>query len=97
MTRVRRFLIVLSASACGLLAWAGSASAELLLGANGAGNRPANLLVLDPSTGGVIRTVGPIGYGVTGLSIDPKTGTLYGVTGRNDDPGTAPNPGALIK
>jgi hypothetical protein len=96
VNRVRRYLIVLFASACGLLACAGSASAELLYGANGAGNRPADLLILDPSTGGVLRTVGPIGYGVTGLAIDPTTGTLYGVTGRSNDPGTAPSPHSLI-
>jgi hypothetical protein len=96
VNRARRCLIVLLASACGLLACAGSASADLLYGANGAGNRPADLLVLDPSTGAVIRTVGPIGFGVTGLAIDPTTGTLYGVTGRSNDPGTAPSPHSLI-
>jgi hypothetical protein len=97
MTRVHRFLILLSASACGLLALAGSASADLLLGANGAGNNPSNLVVLDPSTGSVIRTVGPIGFGVTGLAIDPTTGTLYGATGRNTGAGTGPNPVSLIR
>jgi DNA-binding beta-propeller fold protein YncE len=97
MTRIRRLLIVLSASACGLMAFAGSASADLLLGANGAGNNPSNLVVLDPSTGSVIRTVGPIGFGVTGLAIDPTTGTLYGATGRNTGAGTGPNPVSLIR
>jgi hypothetical protein len=96
LNRVQRCLVVLTAFVCGLLASAGSASAELLYGANGAGNRPADLLVLDPSTGAVIRSVGPIGFGVTGLAIDPATGTLYGSTGRANDAGTAPNPGFLI-
>lgn len=75
---------------------AGTASAELLYGANGAGNRPSDLLILDPSTGAVIKTVGPTGFGVTGLAIDPTTGTLYGVTGLNAAPDRAPSPGALI-
>ena len=88
--------MVLFASSCGLLACAGTASADLLYGADGAGNRPSNLLILDPSSGTVLRTVGPIGFGVTGLAIDPTTGTLYGTTGRANDPGTAPNPGSLI-
>jgi hypothetical protein len=96
MTRVRSCLVALIVSTAALWGLAGSASAELLLGANGAGNRPSDLLVLNPSTGGVIRTVGPIGYGVTGLSIDPKTGVLYGVTGLATGAGSAPSPGALI-
>jgi hypothetical protein len=96
VNHVRRCLIVLFASTCGLLACAGSASADLLYGADGAGNHPANLLVLDPSTGAVVKTVGPIGFGVTGLAIDPMTGTLYGVTGLSTKPGAAPSPGALI-
>jgi hypothetical protein len=96
MNAAHRCLVALAVSACGLLASAGSASADLFYGANGAGNRPADLLILDPSSGAVLRTVGPIGYGVTGLAIDPTTGILYGVTGRNADPGTAPNPGSLI-
>lgn len=87
MTRVRRILIVLSASACGLLACAGSASADLLYAADGAGGHLSNLYILNPSTGAVIRTVGPIGHAVTGLAIDPATGTLYGVTGRSTDGG----------
>jgi hypothetical protein len=96
MTRARRLLIVLSVATCGLLGFAGSASADLLYGANGAGNNPSNLFILDPNTGQVLRTIGPIGFGVTGLAIDPTTGTLYGSTGRNNDPGAGPNPGSLI-
>jgi hypothetical protein len=96
VNRVRRCLIALSASTCGLLALTGSASAELLYGTDGAGNNPSNLYILNPSNGGVVRTVGPIGFGVTGLAIDPTTGTLYGTTGRNTGPGTGPNPVSLI-
>jgi hypothetical protein len=96
VNRVGKCLVVLMASAGLMLASAGSASADLLYGANGAGNRPADLLILDPASGAVIRTVGPIGFGVTGLAIDPGTGTLYGVTGLNSNPGTAPDFGSLI-
>ena len=51
MTRVRRCLVALIASTAALCGLAGSASAELLLGANGAGNRAADLVVLNPATG----------------------------------------------
>jgi hypothetical protein len=43
----------------------------------------------------VVKTVGRIGFAVTGLAIDPTTGTLYGATGRSTS-GGAPNPGSLI-
>jgi hypothetical protein len=96
VNRFRRCLVVLFASTCGLLAATGSASAELLYGTDGAGNNPSNLYILNPSNGSVVRTVGPIGFGVTGLAIDPTTGTLYGTTGRNTGPGTGPSPGSLV-
>jgi hypothetical protein len=96
MTRVRRFLIVLSVSACSLLACAGSASADLLYAADGGGGHFSALYVLNPDTGAVVRTVGPIGFAVTGLAIDPSTGTLYGTTGLSNKE-NAPNPGSLIR
>ena len=97
MTRRLHFLAALVASCCALLAFASLGSAQsLFYGADGAGNNPSNLFILNPSNGGVVRTVGPIGFGVTGLAIDPTTGTLYGATGRNTGPGTGPNPGSLI-
>jgi hypothetical protein len=96
MNRVRSCLFVLAASVCGLLATAGSASADLLYATNGAGNNPSNLYILNPTNGTIVRTVGPIGFGVTGLAIDPTTGTLYGTTGRNTGAGTGPNPVSLI-
>jgi Ca2+-binding RTX toxin-like protein len=76
------------ASCCALLAFASFASAqERLLAADGANGSSANLYVLNPASGAVLQTIGPIGFAVTGLAIDPITGTLYGVTGReNDDP-----------
>jgi hypothetical protein len=96
LSRVRKYLVVLAISVCGLLASAGTASAQLLYGANGAGGNLSTLFVLDPNTGAAVKAVGPIGFAVTGLAIDPKTGTLYGTTGRQASSGQ-PNPGSLIK
>jgi hypothetical protein len=97
LNRVRKCLVVLAASVCGLLASAATASgAQLLYAADGAGGNVSNLYILNPDTGAVVRTVGPIGFAVTGLAIDPATGTLYGSTGRQASTGQ-PNPGSLIK
>jgi hypothetical protein len=86
MNRTVRFLAALVASCCALLAFASLSSAQqVLYGADGAGGDPSNLLLLDPSSGSVLQTGGPIGFAVTGLALDPSTGTLYGVTG-NEDP-----------
>ncbi|MCI0457349.1 MAG: DUF4394 domain-containing protein [Gemmataceae bacterium] len=65
-----------------LLAWPGRAQGDLVLyGADGSGGNPSNLYIINPATGAVQQTVGPIGFGVTGLAFDPTTGTLYGSTG----------------
>jgi DNA-binding beta-propeller fold protein YncE len=93
--------LVWSLLSLGLLAGlAGRAGAEILYGADGQNGNPAtNLYVLDPGTGGVIRTVGPIGFAVTGMSFSPATGVLYGVTapkgnGRRELITINPNTGA---
>jgi hypothetical protein len=90
----RRFFAALTVSCSALLALASLASAqERLYGADGAGGNPAtNLYLVNPANGAVLQTLGPVGFGVTGLAVDPATGTLYGVTGGND----ANNPGFLI-
>jgi hypothetical protein len=95
MSRVRRCVVALFTSVCGLLALATSASADLLYASDGGGGNPSNLLILNPDTGAVVKSVGPIGFAVTGLAIDPTTGTLYGVTGQSTKLG-APNPASLI-
>jgi hypothetical protein len=85
-------LIVLALLACLVLvpaAWAG----EILYAADGGGGHLANLYVMDPTTGAIVLTVGPIGFAVTGLAIDPVTGVLYGSTGQH-----SPNaPNSLIR
>jgi DNA-binding beta-propeller fold protein YncE len=90
----RRFFVALTVSCSALLALASFASAqERLYGADGAGGNPAtNLYLINPANGAVLQTLGPVGFGVTGLAVDPATGTLYGVTGGADDN----NPGFLI-
>ena len=68
----------------------------VLYGANGAGgNNAAVLVTLNPATGAVLSTIGPIGMPVTGLAVHPTTGVLYGTTGNG---GGAPvNPNSLIR
>lgn len=41
------------------------------------------LYELNPATGAVARTIGPIGKPLSGLSVDPRDGTLYGVEAEN--------------
>jgi hypothetical protein len=55
---------------------------QTLYGATG-NNVASNLYVIDPSSGGH-TVVGPIGHALTGLAVDPTTGTMYGVTTPND-------------
>jgi hypothetical protein len=41
------------------------------------------LYVLNPATGATVTNVGAIGFAVTGLAVQPGTGTLFGSTGGN--------------
>lgn len=43
-----------------------------------------NLVQLDPTTGALIKTIGPIGYQVNGLEWDHTTGKLYATTSNGD-------------
>jgi len=93
----RRCLVALVACGCVPLAFAATASAqEVLYGADGAGGNPSSLYILDPGSGAVVENIGPIGFAVTGLAVDPSDGTLYGSTSRQTS-GGAPNPGSLIR
>ena len=84
MIDTRRFLAALVACCCALLAFASVASAqERLYGATG-GPTASNLYLLNPASGAVAQTLGPIGFAVTGLAIDPSTRTLYGSTSFRD-------------
>jgi Ca2+-binding RTX toxin-like protein len=76
-----------------LPASAPAATTQTLYGADGSGGNPSNLYEIDRNTGAVVRTIGPIGFAVTGLAIHPETAQLYGSTGGMD-----PNdPGSTIK
>ncbi len=66
-------------------------AAPLLYGADGSGGNPSNLYIIDAATGAIVETVGPIGFAVTGLAVDPITGALYGATG-----GAGSDPGMLL-
>lgn len=79
MRKIRRILAVIFA----FTAFASQgAEAQALYGADGEGGNPAtNLYVLNPATGAIVSTVGPIGFPVTGLAFHPGTGMLYGTTG----------------
>src|SRR5215216_3279616 len=92
--RFRAYVALLVA--CGALLFTATASAqEVLYGADGAGGNLSNLYILDPTSGGAFQNIGPIGFAVTGLAVDPTDGTLYGSTSRMTS-GGAPNPGSLI-
>ena len=58
----------------------------VLYAASGTFGTQGTLYTLDPATGAVLTTVGPLHdaannpYGLTGLKYDPFTGILYGVT-----------------
>ena len=75
-----------------LAAAAPGLAAEVLYGADGAGGNPSNLYILNPATGAIASTIGPIGFAVTGLAIHPTTGVLYGSTSRM----SAASPHSLI-
>jgi PEP-CTERM motif-containing protein len=74
--------ILLGLVSFSLVVAATHAKADVLYAAEASDLGPSNLYVLNPSTGAVEATVGPIGYQITGLAIDPTTGTLYGGTSR---------------
>ncbi|MFN8557892.1 MAG: hypothetical protein U0531_11305 [Dehalococcoidia bacterium] len=48
------------------------------------GGVAGNLYEINRLTGAVIRTIGPIGYSITGLAYNPVNRVLYGWTGNND-------------
>lgn len=70
-----------------------SAQAVRLFGTTGYGSGQSSTLVeLDPDTGALIQTIGPVGYLVNGLTFDASTGRLFGGTSYND-----PNYNGLIE
>lgn len=81
---MNKFLVVLSAMAI-LTIMMDSVSTAELYGTVGAGRGTNSTLVeLDPATGGLIRTIGAVGYTVNGLSYDPVGKKMYGSTAGHD-------------
>jgi hypothetical protein len=65
----------------------------ILVGTTGACNnvnqggpctQTSTLVQLDPATGALVTTIGPVGYTVNGLAWDPKSGTLFATTAIGD-------------
>lgn len=81
---------LLGFTAAALLATSTSVqAAPLLYGADGSGGQLSNLYIIDAATGSILENIGPIGFSVTGLALDPTTGILYGATGgASADPNT---------
>ena len=69
-----------------LAAVAAPAPAQVrLFGTTGYGGGSSSTLVeLDPATGALVATIGPVGYLVNGLDYDPTSGVLYGGTSYNE-------------
>ena len=61
----------------------GVGSGALYAADGGGGNAATRLYTLNPATGAIVTNIGPIGFAVTGLAIQPGTGKLYGSTGGN--------------
>lgn len=61
----------------------GTGSGALFAADGGGGNPATRLYTLSPISGAIATNIGPIGFAVTGLAIQPGTGTLYGSTGGN--------------
>jgi DNA-binding beta-propeller fold protein YncE len=98
MLSIRRGVIGLLLTVCSLCAATNAASAREVLygtGSEGDGGSPSTLYTLDRANGSALQAIGPVGFAVTGLAVDPADGTLYATTGRATA-GGAPNPGSLI-
>lgn len=63
----------------------------LLFGAKGGSSTTSDLYSIDPVTGAQ-ASIGPTGFALTGLAMDPSDNTLYGATSNN----SASNPKSLI-
>jgi len=61
-------------------------AASKLYGTTGTGITvgDSTLIELDPTTGSLVSTIGPVGYRVNGLAYDPTSGKLYGGTSLQD-------------
>ena len=60
------------------------ASAQTILGTTGAGGVTSTLVEIDPATGGLLATIGSVGYAVNGMTWDASSGTLWATTSTYD-------------
>lgn len=72
-----------------LLAASAFAQVQLYGTVNAAGN--STLVRLDPATGALLQTIGPVGYVINGLAFDPTSGKLYGSTSTSTCEGCTAN------
>jgi hypothetical protein len=86
MTRAPACLVALLICLGFLPSGSAVAQTERLLGAEGGNGTDKSLVVLDPATGAVTNTIGPMGFTVTGLAVDPADGVIYGSTGAEEIP-----------
>jgi hypothetical protein len=79
---------LLLANTAGVIAQDDDARGAILYATSGTFGTEGILYTLDPATGLVLTTVGPVqdaagnSYGITGFKYDWTSGTVYGVTGR---------------
>src|SRR2546422_5959975 len=75
---MRGFALVVAAG----LVVAGNAQGapRILWGVDGSGGNTSALLYQIDSGNGSTSSIGAVGVGITGLAVDPTTGTLYGVS-----------------
>jgi hypothetical protein len=93
MTTLRGIFAVVIATSTWLLGTDIQAQ-EPLYAVTGAGSSPSTLYELDPTTGAVVRTVGPTGFSsITALDFDPITGALYAIA---QDQSVSPVRGDLL-
>ncbi len=82
---MKSFKFLLAVLLLAALAGVSDARADsILYGTIGFGWTGSTLVQISPSTGALIRTIGPVGYLVNGLTFDPLTGRLYGSTSYRD-------------
>ncbi|MES9904657.1 MAG: hypothetical protein ABW168_18510, partial [Sedimenticola sp.] len=62
----------------------GAFSDRILLGTVGNNGTPSTLIEIDPESGGIVRTIGDIGYSINSLEYVAATQTLYGTVSRHD-------------
>ncbi|MEO8044493.1 MAG: hypothetical protein ABI674_06265 [Spartobacteria bacterium] len=89
---------LLCASPVGTSAQGDAGRKAVLYAASGTSGIEGILYTVDPATGAILTTVGPLrdaaggAYGITGLKYHPATGIVYGATG----PASPTNPNYLV-